>query len=279
MAVAALPALAQQRFAGPLGIQLYSLRREAGKNLPGALALVRKIGFDELEVGDFFGRAPAEFRKIAAEHGLKVTSMGAEWPQLTKSTDEVAANAHGVGAEFVCCTNIPHRRVFTLDNAARAAENFNRWGGALAAAGLRFCYHPHGFEFGPGPDGTLFDMMARRLDPRNANFEMDVFRVVFGRQDPVKLLERYSGRSPLMHLKDLRKGEPKTGNPGDLAEEASVPLGSGEIDWAYVLRAPAKSGVNRYYLRGGASRRGDADPAVARLSPETQILNRVGGRQ
>jgi sugar phosphate isomerase/epimerase len=248
MAGAALPAQAEQRFAGPLGLQLYSLRREAGKDLPGALAMIRKMGFDELEAGEFFGRAPAEFRRIAAEHGLKVTSMGAEWPQLTKSTGEVAANAHAVGADFVCCTNIPHQRVFTLDDAGRAAESFNRWGETLAAAGLRFCYHPHGFEFGPGPGGTLFDTMARRIDARNANFEMDVFWIVFGRQDPVKLLERYPGRFPLMHLKDIRKGEPKTGNPGDVAEEASVPLGAGEIDWPSVLRAAVESGVRRYYL-------------------------------
>ena len=248
MAGAALPLVAQRSFPGPLGLQLYSLRREAAKDLPGTLSMIRKMGFEELEVGDFFGRTPGEFRRIAADAGLKITSVGAEWPQLTKSASEAADNARTVGAEYVCCTNIPHHRPFAADDARRAAENFNRWGQVLSGAGLRFCYHPHGFEFGSGPDGTLFDTMAKQIDPRNANFEMDVFWIVFGSQDPVKLLQRYPGRFALMHLKDMRKGEVKTGNPGDVAEEDSVPLGTGEIDWPGVLRAARESGVRRYYI-------------------------------
>jgi len=130
----------------------------------------------------------------------------------------------------------------------RAVDNFNRWGEALASAGLRYCYHPHGFEFGDGPDGTLFDTMVKRIDPKNANFEMDVFWIVFGNQDPAKLLDKYPGRFPLMHLKDIREGEPRTGEPGNVREEASVPLGTGEIDWPPVFRAALKNGVRHYFV-------------------------------
>ena len=245
---AALPALAQPKFSGPPGLQLYSLRREAQKDLPGTLKLIRQMGFTELEAGAGYGRSAAEFRRLLDDHGLKVTSTGAEWPQLTKSTAEAAEAAKTLGAQYVVCSNIPHRRPFILDDARRAADNFNRWGAELGKAGLRFCYHAHGFEFGSGPDGTLFDTMAKSMDPAAVNFEMDVFWIVFGNQDPARLLRRYRGRFPLMHLKDIRKGEPKTGNPGDVAEEASVPLGTGEIDWPSVLRAARETGVRHYYI-------------------------------
>ena len=79
-------------------------------------------------------------------------------------------------------------------------------------------------------------------------FEMDVFWVVFGNEDPVKLLQRYSGRFPLMHVKDIRKGEARTFNPGTVAEEASVPLGAGEVQWRPVIDAARKHGVRHYYL-------------------------------
>ena len=110
------------------------------------------------------------------------------------------------------------------------------------------CYHTHGYEFVSGPDGTLFDTLAKRMDPKVANFEMDVFWIVFGDQDPAKLLERYSGRFFLMHVKDIRKGEPRTFDPGTVAEEASVPLGAGEVVWPEVLKAAKKFGVRHYYL-------------------------------
>ena len=230
------------------GLQLYSLRREAAKDLPGTLALIRELGFTELEVGNFFGRQPAEFRQILAEHGLKSTAMGAEWNQLSQSTAEIADRAHAIGAEYVTWSQIPRKKRLTYDDAVNAARNFNRWGEALAGSGLRLCYHTHGYEFVEGPDGTLFDTLARQTDPKVANFEMDVFWVVFGSQSPVDLLVRYPGRFPLMHVKDIRKGEPRTFNPGTVAEEASVPLGKGEVDWPPVLRAALKAGVRKYYL-------------------------------
>jgi sugar phosphate isomerase/epimerase len=248
LAGAGLPMAAQQRFSQPLGLQIYSLRRQAAKDLPGTLALIRKLGFAELEVGGFYGRTAAEFQRMLADHGLKATSLGAGWEQLSKTTSEAADHARTLGAEYVTCSQIPRKKQLTLDDTTRAADNFNRWGESLAGADLRFCYHTHGYEFVTGPDGTLFDTLAKRMDPKFANFEMDVFWIVFGNQDPARLLERYSGRFPLMHVKDIRKGEPRTFNPGTVAEEASVPLGTGEVDWPPVLRAAQKHGVRRYYI-------------------------------
>lgn len=230
------------------GLQLYSLRREAAKDLPKTLALVRELGFRELEVGDFYGRTPAEFRRVLEAHGLTATSMGAGWEQLAKSASEVAGNARTLGVEYVTCSQIPRRKQLTFDDATRAADNLNQWGASLAGSGLRLCYHIHGYEFVPGPDGTLFDTLAGKMDAGAVNFEMDVFWVVFGNADPVKLLERYSGRFPLMHVKDIRKGEKRTFNPGTVAEEASVPLGEGEVKWAAVLEAARRHGVRHYYL-------------------------------
>jgi sugar phosphate isomerase/epimerase len=248
LASAGLPLAAQQKFSQPLGLQIYSLRRQAQKDLPGTLKLIRELGFRELEVGGFYGRSAAEFKQILSDHGLKATSMGSDWKQLSKTTSEAADNARTLGAEYVTCSQIPRKKQLTLDDATRAADLFNQWGESLAGAGLRFCYHIHGYEFVSGPEGTLFDTLAKRMDPKAANFEMDVFWAVFGNEDPAKLLHRYTGRFPLMHVKDIRKGEPRTFNPGTVAEEASVPLGKGEVDWASVLRAAQKTGVRKYYI-------------------------------
>jgi sugar phosphate isomerase/epimerase len=169
----------------------------------------------------------------------------------------------------VTCSQIPRKKQLTLDDATRAAENLNRWGEALAASGLRLCYHTHGYEFVSGPDGTLFDTLARRMDPKLANFEMDVFWVVFGNEDPVKLLERYSGRFPLMHVKDIRKGEARTFNPGTVTEEASVPLGTGEVNWPPVLEAARRHGVRHYYLEE------EHPNAAAQIQQSLRYLERI----
>jgi sugar phosphate isomerase/epimerase len=189
---------------------------------------------------------------MLADNGLKATSMGAGWEQLSQSVNQAIDNAGAIGAGYVTCSQIPRKKQLTFEDTTRAADNLNRWGADLASSKLQLCYHIHGYEFVAGPDGgqggTLFDTLAKRMDTKVANFEMDVFWVIFGNRDPVKLLKRYSGRFPLMHVKDIRKGEARTFNPGTVEEEASVPLGTGEVHWPPLLDAARKHGVRHYYL-------------------------------
>ena len=234
------------------GLELYSLRYLAQKDLASALDTARRLGFRELEAGDFYGRSAAEFQGLVSARGLRVVSMVADWKALAKSTAEVARNAGRLRARYVTCTSAPgsapNGRTMTLDDARRAADAFNRWGRELGQSGLRLCFHPHGPEFVPGPDGTLFDTMARAMDPKVANFEMDVFWFVFGNQNPAEHLRRYKGRFLLMHLKDIRPGVRRTFDPATVAEEDSVPIGKGEIDWPSTLRAARESGVEEYFI-------------------------------
>src|SRR4051794_24610205 len=104
---AAVCSAAAQLTSKQLGLQLYSLRREAGKDLAQTLALVRKLGFKELEVAGSYGRTMAEFQRMLSDNGLKAVAMGAGWDQLSKSTDQVAESARTIGAEYVTCSQIP----------------------------------------------------------------------------------------------------------------------------------------------------------------------------
>jgi len=235
-----------------MGIEIYSLRREAEKDLPATLALIRKFGFKEVEGGDFYGRSAAEFRKLLDGNGLKLTSMMAAYDRLSRDINSVADDAHTLGAEYVVCSTVPHKKKLTAEDCERAIESLNRFGENLAKTGLRCCYHTHGIEFGESPDGTLFDTLANGTNPKFVNFEMDFFWIVFAYQDPVKLLHRYPGRFPLMHVKDIRKGTALGGSPGDVLEEASVPLGTGLVDVPAALRAARETGVRHYYIEDEA---------------------------
>lgn len=251
-ACAALPAIGKPKGPGALGLEIYSLRGEAQKDLPATLAMIRKFGFTEVEVSELYGRGAAEFRRLLDGAGLRATSMMAAYEQLAKNTDSVSADAHTLGAEYVVASTIPHQKQFTAANVASAVEDFARWGKKLAGDGLRLCYHTHGVEFGKSPDGTLFDTLVRQTDPQYVNFEMDIFWIVFAFQDPAKLLRKYPGRFPLMHVKDIRKGTVLGGSPGDVLEEASVPLGAGIVDIPAALRAARETGVRHYYIEDEA---------------------------
>jgi sugar phosphate isomerase/epimerase len=248
---AALPAAVRQRL--NVGLEIYSLRRDAEKDLPATLAMIRKFGFTEVEVSALYGRTAADFRRLLDNNGLKATSMMSEYDRLAKAVTSVADDAHTLGAKYVVCGTLPHKKKhLTVEDCSPAADNLNRWGETLAKSGLHCCYHTHGIEFDHVPDGTVFDTLAKRCNPKFANFEMDIFWIVYARQDPVKLLQKYPGRFPLMHVKDLRKDTPLGGSPGDVLEEASVPLGKGLVDISATLQAARKTGVRHYYIEDEA---------------------------
>jgi sugar phosphate isomerase/epimerase len=259
-AAAALPSAAKPAFSAQVGINIYSLRYQADKDLPATLALIRELGFREVEAGDLYGRRPAGFLGLLKAAGLHATAIGAAYEALRKDLDTVAAQARTLGAEYIVCSTIPHSaKHLAARDCPPAADNLNRWGERLASSGLRLCYHTHGTEFDPSPDGTRFDTLAKLTNPKFVNFEMDIFWIVYGYQDPVRLLRRYPGRFPLMHIKDIRKGAVLGGSPADVLEEESVPLGTGLVDVRAALLAAQDCGVRHYYLEEEAV---DAAPQI-----------------
>jgi sugar phosphate isomerase/epimerase len=152
-----------------------------------------------------------------------------------------------LGATYVCTSSIPRQGDLTVEDVHQAAANFNAWGMKLKDQGLRFGYHPHGFEFGHTPTETLFDVLMKDAKPEYVTFELDTFWFVHGGADPVTYLEKYPGRFDIMHLKDMAKGT-ATDLTGKAPDETSVSLGKGQLNWAAILRAADRAGVKLYYI-------------------------------
>ena len=235
-------------FGKPVGLQLYSLRQYMPKDVAGTLARIRAMGFREIEGGEDYKLGMDGWNAAVTRAGLKVTSTLFGYDDWTKDPAAMAKRATGFGARYAGCAWIPHQERFTREDCLKAAGDFNRAGRMAREAGLKFVYHIHGFEFEPSPEGTLFDTLAKETDPAHVFFEADIFWVRRGGCDPVALLERYPGRIPLTHLKDIAKGTDICAPNGKAPDETSVPLGAGMIDWPGVLRAAEKAGVERHFV-------------------------------
>src|SRR5207244_1089615 len=122
---------------------------------------------------------------------------------------------------------------FTPEDIKKAVQVFNAAGKVLSESGLSLCYHPHGYEFRPYEQGTLFDYLVKNTDPKSVNFEMDVFWVKHPGQDPVALLKKYPKRFLLLHLKDRKPGTEGNQN-GQADVESNVVLGKGDVGIAAI---------------------------------------------
>jgi sugar phosphate isomerase/epimerase len=239
-----LQVVPQQSF--EIGLELYSLRREMAADVPGTLSRIRAMGFREVEVPGYYGLSAAEFRKALDGAALHATSLVAQWDQLEKGISAVANDLAILGASWAILPWIPHRDRFELSDAQRAATRMNAWAADFEKAGCHFAYHPHGYEFQPAPEGTLFDVLASKTETA-VNFEMDTFWIAWPGQDCVRLLNKYPHRFRLLHLKDLKKGV--TGNlSGSAPDEDSVAVGDGIIPWNEVLSVARRQGCEKYYI-------------------------------
>lgn len=232
----------------PLGVESYTYRNQFPNGVAATLDKIKALGFTEMEGGAPKGLTPEEFKKMTDQRGIKITATGAGYEQLTKDPESIVKNAKALGAEYVMCAWIPHEKSkFTIDDAKKAVEVFNKAGKYLKDNGLTFCYHNHGYEFGPYENGTLFDYIVQHTDPKYVSFEMDILWATHGGANPVKLLEKYGSRWKLMHLKDLKKGI-KGDLSGGTPPENDVVLGDGQIDMPAVLKAAKKAGIKHYYI-------------------------------
>lgn len=264
MAVATGSALAPRLFAATtqdvvLGLQLYSLREQLTKNVAEALHQARALGFVHVEVFRLYGHGVAEFSQKLRASGLRCRSYMVELEAFA-DTNKVIAEAKELGASYVTCPWIPHEKPFSPKVCAEAAERFTTVGRALHSQGLSFAYHIHGYEFEPSPAGTLMDTLLQSTPAEFVNYEMDIFWVTRGGGNAVDLLQRYPGRFPLMHLKDIAKGTAICAPKGGAPDDTSVPLGAGMIDLPKVIAAARASGTKVFFVE-------DEHPHAAKQIP------------
>lgn len=236
------------------GVVSYTYRKSFAKDMPGTLDMVKKTGFTDIEFSNLFGQTAKDIRSMIDERGIKCSSFGVSYEDLTTKTDTVAKNARTLGAKFVRVAGFPHTKSgLTLDEAKNAVAAFNRVGKILKDQyGLTLVYHNHGFEFQPYEKGTLFDYIVQQTNPRYVSLEMDILWVHFPGQDPVALLKKYGDRFKLMHVKDLKKGV-KGDLSGGTSPENDVTLGTGQINIPAVLKAAKRSAITHYYIEDESS--------------------------
>lgn len=233
------------------GLEIYSLREEMKKDVPAALAMIKQMGINEVEIPGYYNLTPAQFKAALQKAGLQPTSILFDYSRYKTDLPGIIKEAKSFGITSVGFAWMPHDK-FDKDAAVKAAAFMNETGARLRAAGLHFFYHPHGYEFVPSEEGTLFDYIVQHTRKENISFQLDVFWAARGGADAALLLNKYPGRFSSLHIKDLQWGAATSDYTGAAPDSTSVAAGEGQVSWPEVLRAAVKAGVQRYYIEDEA---------------------------
>jgi sugar phosphate isomerase/epimerase len=257
MGIAAGAIMSRAAFAGsgnfPLGIQLWTVKDEAEKDLEGTLRKVYAAGFREIEFAGYYGKAPAELAKFMRDIGFSLVSTHSGATDIAKKGDQIIADAKALGLKYIVASSpgvSPEKEKLPWEERMKSvdlndwkwnADLFNKFGKQVRDAGMTFGYHNHSAEFKKFGDQTAFDYLFANTDPDLVKIELDVGWVVVAEQDPIALLDKYKDRVIALHVKDVGKREAGGKEP------TSVALGEGTIDWKKVIGTAKANGTKAFF--------------------------------
>ncbi len=250
-----------------IGLQLYSLREQMKTDVERYHQIIDQWDIRYIEGGGTYGMSLTKYRKLLEKYDLRLISVGGSYEEMKEDPQAVIDKAKAFGAKYIVTFWIPHDSGNFGEKEAKAAvELFNEVGQKVKAAGMRFCYHPHGYEFKPFGEGTLFDYMIENAT--HFDFEMDVFWVKMGGGDPLEILKEYPDKFPLIHLKDRKEGTSgTTDGTGDV--ETNVVLGTGDIDVEGIIKQAKEMGTEYLIIEDESSR------SVSQIPQSVYFINSV----
>ncbi len=255
-----------------LGVQIYTVPDQFGKDPEATIKAIKDIGYKEIELvyGTLDKSVP-----LSKKYGLAPVSIHLDSALVTTGPkpngDDLSAaitKAKTAGAKYLVVPYVdPANRPKDAAGFSEFGKKLQAAGEQVTKAGLGFCYHNHAFEFAPLPDGKRpLDVMLEACDPNVVKLELDIFWVSITGSDPAATLKQYSGRVSLVHLKDKMKGAATALNES-VPKETFVEIGSGAVDFPAVLAAAAAAKVEHYFVEQDQS----ADP-LASLKKSYQYL-------
>jgi sugar phosphate isomerase/epimerase len=246
-AAAATPAPAAPK-KYPIGLELYSVRGELSKDLPGTLRQVAKIGYEVVEFyAPYFAWTfpfAKDVRRQLDDLGLKCFSTHNNFPSLTPGSETMAKAIELnqiLGARHIIMSSPPPN--------TKTAEAWKNVCGQLTTSveqlkshGLSAGFHNHRIEWEPFADGQrAMDIIAANT-PAEFILQFDVGTCVEAGADPIAWIKANPGRIKSVHLKDWA--------PGQKEEEKSfrVLFGEGASPWKEIITTVEATGGVEFYL-------------------------------
>ena len=230
----------------PVGLQLFAVRGEVEKDLPGTLAEAARMGYAGVEPWgyngekvEWQGRSAAEMRRMLDDNGLACCgihlSTGALQGDNLKRTVELNKT---LGNRFLIVAADSQR----MKSAAGIAELrgiLEAAADAVRPEGMFTGYHAHGFDFAKVDDGgterTAWDVLFSSARP-DIVMQLDTGNCTQGGADPVAVLTAHPNRARTVHLRDYGGAGPQ------------IAIGEGDADWPEILRLCEETQGTEWYV-------------------------------
>ncbi|MBQ8510098.1 MAG: sugar phosphate isomerase/epimerase [Clostridia bacterium] len=255
-----------------IGLQMYTLRdyTKTPEDFKNTLRRVREIGLENVQITPPGFFPVEETARLLAENGLKADSVFRPTGKVVADIEQAKRDAEIFGVDVLRTDSIPEEMRGDADGYRRFAEQMNAEGHACKAAGLRYIYHFHAFEWINFGDVRGIDILLNETDPDAVMFQPDVFWLTNAGTEPSVSLKMFRGRAFTMHVKDyaIRRLQGKIEDvPFHFAS-----VGTGNLNWPGIIAAANEIGIERFVIEQDIC---DGDPFDA-VKISFDNLNKMG---
>lgn len=220
----------------PIALQLYSVRHECEKDLPGTLRAIAEMGYEGVEFAGFYGRTAQELKRLLDEVGLPCVGSHTPWTALQGDALAQTVDFNRIlGNRFLVVPGLPKERTASRAAWLETAEMFNALAAQLAPEGMQIGYHNHFHEFTPLEGELPWDTFYGHTR-QDVIMQLDTGNAVHGGGDPATFLRRYPGRALSVHLKEHS------------TSYNTALIGEGDIRWPEIFELCETVGGTQVYI-------------------------------
>ena len=234
-----------------LGLQLWSVREDMGKDAAGTVKALAGTGYREVEgfgynEGKMFGMPIADFSKLLKDNGISMPTSHCPFTlksydeskkSLTDAAKKAIDDAASIGQRYIVNPWMDEKERPMIDKLVKVYQAAGEY---ARKAGIRFGYHNHNFEYEThaADNRLLIEWLLHETDPKHVAMEMDIYWVCYAKNNPLDWFKLYPGRWELCHVKDMANSE----------KRETIEVGDGTIDFPAIFRQSALAGLQYYII-------------------------------
>lgn len=265
----------------PVAVQLYSVRDDMEKDFYGTISAMKELGYDGVEFAGLFGEDPEKIKAYCEEIGIVPISAHVPYYDMLENPEAVLADYKTIGVKFVVVPYLTEECRPGTDGFAATVEGIRKIGAAAKELGIQLLYHNHDFEFVKIGEEYALDVLYSTVPEDLLKTEIDTCWVNVAGVNPAEYVEKYTGRAPVVHLKDFKKSGEGNGKLYDLigiddegAEQEEedafsfMPVGYGVQDMPAILAACENAGAEWVVVEQDNPAKGETAMNSVKLSRE-----------
>lgn len=271
-------------------LQLYSIRDDMAADMDAALRRVKEIGYDYVEFAGYYDHSAEEIRGLLDKYGLECVSVHQEYSVFLEKGQDAVDFLKTIGVKYSAVPWMGEEKHKGSKRFAQTVEEFKKVGKLLKDNGIQFLYHNHDFEFKKYDGKFLLDWLYESLPEDLLQTEIDTCWVRYAGYDPSEYIKKYTGRAPVVHLKDFVAKTFAAGPVYDLIDEKGrvddleakskedngfhfKPIGQGVQDFKSILAASEEAGAEYVVVEQDLS---DDIPPMEAAKQSREYLRSLG---